>query len=211
MDVVLRKEEIRVLGTLLEKKMATPDYYPLSLNALLNACNQKVNREPVVNYDENVVLRAISGLKNKKLLWQNNAGRVSKYKEGFIEEYNLAEEEAAAICILLLRGPQTVGEIRARTERLCAFESLEDVHDTLESLMSLDCVERMSRQPGQKEVRYRHLLGEIEEDGGEEALRIPDFSADRERVLLLEERVSSLSAELEELKQEFAEFREQFE
>ena len=211
MDIILTQEEIRVLGCLIEKKMATPDYYPLSLNALLNACNQKVNREPVVNYDENIVLRAISGLKGKKLLWQNNAGRVSKYKEGLVEEYNLADEEAAVMCILMLRGPQTAGEIRGRTERLCEFESLEEVNEALESLMSLDCVEQLPRQPGQKEVRYRHLLDESAESGEGSPPHVPDFSADRERLLLLEEQVGTISAELKKLKQEFAEFRQQFE
>jgi uncharacterized protein YceH (UPF0502 family) len=211
MDIILTQEEVRVLGCLVEKKMATPDYYPLSLNALLNACNQKVNREPVVNYDDDIVLRAISGLKNKKLLWQNNAGRVSKYKEGLVEEYNLADEEAAVICTLMLRGPQTIGEIRGRTERLCGFESLEEVNDTLESLISLDCVEQMARRPGQKEVRYRHLLEQAAENEKGYTPQAPDFSADRERLLLLEEKVRSLSDELETLRQEFAEFRQQFE
>ena len=211
MDIILTQEEIRVLGCLIEKKMATPDYYPLSLNALLNACNQKVNREPVVSYDEDTVLRAISGLKDKKLLWQNNAGRVAKYKEGLVEEYNLAEEEAAVICILMLRGSQTVGEIRGRTERLYGFDSLEEVNDTLESLTALDCVERLPRQPGQKEVRYRHLLNEAEGRDEGYTPSAPDFSADRERLLLLEGHVGTLSSELETLRQEFAEFRRQFE
>ena len=137
MDICLTPEEMRVLGCLLEKKMATPEYYPLSLNALLNACNQKVNRTPVVTYDEPTVLQALEGLRGHQLLWINSSGRVVKYKEGLVERFDLAQDQAAALCILLLRGPQTVGEIRGRTDRLHAFDALEAVHDTLARLSEL--------------------------------------------------------------------------
>ena len=216
MDVLLSDEEVRVLGCLIEKEMATPEYYPLTLNALVNACNQKTNREPVVSYDEQTVLQAIEDLKNKQLVWQSNLSRVVKYEEHFVKDFTYSNKEAAVMCILMLRGPQTVGEIRGRTERLHNFESLEEVHHTLESLASLDHVVRLARQPGRKEARYSHVL--CGQGGGAnkvvptcEDLSPQNASDNRARIELLEEKVEVLSSELDELKKLFLSFKEEFE
>jgi uncharacterized protein YceH (UPF0502 family) len=124
LDTILNDKEVRVLGCLIEKRMATPEYYPLTLNALTNACNQKSSRNPVVIYDEETVLQAVDGLKEKQLAWQSNLSRVAKYEERFVRDLNLNNQEAAVICLLMLRGPQTVGEIKGRTERLYRFDSI---------------------------------------------------------------------------------------
>jgi uncharacterized protein YceH (UPF0502 family) len=213
MENILTAEELRVLGALLEKKMTTPDYYPLSLNALINACNQKVNREPVVSFGDATVLRALKGLKEKELVRQTTLSRVPKYEERYIEQANIAEDEAAIMCVLMLRGPQTVGELRARTDRMVAFHDLEDVNDVLETLIQMNYVQRLPRQPGQKESRYQHLLGENEEvaDSHDEELAVEGPSIKPDRVEMLEKQVATLSAELHELKQQFVEFKRQFE
>jgi len=213
MDICLTPEEMRVVGCLLEKKMATPEYYPLSLNALLNACNQKVNRTPVVSYDEPAVLQALEGLRAHQLLWINSSGRVVKYKEGLVEHLDLAPDQAAALCILLLRGPQTVGEIRGRTDRLHAFDSLEAVHQTLAGLSELKLVGPCARQPGQKEKRFCHSLGPVSESSGPEGVpvQVTSASPNEERLARLEQDVTNLIEELTALKQAFAQFKEQFE
>ncbi len=216
MEYTLTNEEIRVLGCLIEKEMATPEYYPLSLNALVNACNQKSNRDPVVFWDEEIVSHAIEELKEKELVFQSHLSRVSKYEEHFINNKNLMPEEAAILCILMLRGPQTAGEIRGRTERLYAFENLEAVNKTLEHLISLNHVNRMTRQPGRKEVRYCHMMsGAPEETVDIETEVIAQQSendkVDTDRIVALEEKVASLSTELEELKKIFIDFKKQFE
>jgi uncharacterized protein len=213
MDICLTPEEMRVLGCLLEKKMATPEYYPLSLNALLNAVNQKVNRTPVVSYDEAIVLQALEGLRGHQLLWINSSGRVVKYKEAVVERFELAGDQAAALCILLLRGPQTVGEIRGRTDRLHAFEGLEGVHDALSSLGELELAEQCARQPGQKETRFRQCLGADADTSESESMSTPVLppSADQERLTQLEQAVASLTQELTDLQQAFGQFKEQFE
>jgi len=213
MDICLTPEEMRVLGCLLEKKMATPEYYPLSLNALLNACNQKVNRTPVVTYDEPTVLQALEGLRGHQLLWINSSGRVVKYKEGLVERFDLAQDQAAALCILLLRGPQTVGEIRGRTDRLHAFDALEAVHDTLARLSELGLTEQCARQPGQKETRFCHCLGPELDTSGPEAVsaQVIPPSLDEERLAQLEQEVATLTQDLTALQQAFAQFKQQFE
>ena len=216
MDVVLNDEETRVLGCLIEKEMATPEYYPLTLNALLNACNQKSNRDPVVSYNEETVLQAIEGLKSKQLVWQSNLSRVLKYEEHFVKDNTYSTAEAAVMCILILRGPQTVGEIRGRTERLHKFENLEEVHDTLESLASMDYVVMQPRRPGHKEVRYIHLLcGHREETeistSAPEELPNQNVSDNTERIEVLEGKVEALTTELDELKKVFQSFKEEFE
>lgn len=216
MDMILNDKEVRILGCLIEKKMATPEYYPLSLNALVNACNQKSNRNPVVTYDEETVLQAVDGLKGKQLAWQSNLSRVAKYEERFVRDLNLNNQEAAVMCGLMLRGPQTVGEIKGRTERLYHYNSMEDVNNALESLASLDFVVRMPRQIGQKEARYSHLMcGQPEESGTAVSSNHPNgsenSSADSERIEVLEEKVESLSSALEDLKQLFLKFKRQFE
>ena len=216
MEFNLSNEEIRVLGCLIEKKMATPEYYPLSMNALVNACNQKSNRDPVVAWDEDIVYDAIEVLKDKQLVFQSNLSRVPKYEESFGAENDLIPSEAAILCILMLRGPQTAGEIRGRTERLYPFENLENVNNTLENLISRDHVMRMVRQPGRKEVRYCHMMGSDDavstETDAEIQTQAPEENSDVvDRITELEERVESLSSELETLKQQFINFQRQFE
>src|SRR6185437_10016166 len=143
----LDAEEVRVLGALLEKEIATPDYYPLSLNALVNACNQKSNREPVVSYDEATVEAALSELRGKGLASRiTGDSRVAKHEERFCERHNLGRREAAVMCVLMLRGPQTVGELRGRTERLYSFEDLEGVESTLNRLAEMGFVKKLPRQ-----------------------------------------------------------------
>ena len=141
MDWQLSAEEVRVLGALMEKEIATPDYYPLSLNALINACNQKSNREPAVNYDEETVDTALQELRAKGLAMRiTGDGRVAKHEQRFTERQNLGRREAALMCVLMLRGPQTPGELRGRTERLYSFEDLEGVETTLHRLAEMGFV-----------------------------------------------------------------------
>jgi len=221
MESVLTNEEIRVLSCLIEKEMATPDYYPLSMNALINACNQKSNRNPVVAWNEETVFEAIEKLKEKQLVWQSNLSRVPKYEERFVKDNNLIPKETSILSILMLRGPQTAGEIRGRTERLYSFENLEEVNSTLEHLISLKYVVRMSRQPGRKEVRYYHTMSKDPEELCDADTNINvnnnfeqpavQTTADSDRIAALEEKVALLSTELEELKQFFTDFKQQFE
>src|SRR5205085_5646765 len=166
MDALMNVIEVRVVGSLVEKQMATPEYYPLTLNALVNACNQLTGREPVVAYDERTVARALETLREKQLVWQvaTAGGRVPKYEHRLSEKFSLAEQETAALAVLMLRGPQTVGEIKGRTGRMYEFAELSEVEMTLESLMIAEppLVMRLPRQPGTKESRYAHLLaGEV--------------------------------------------------
>src|SRR5438105_6097388 len=159
MDWQLDPAELRVLGALMEKEIATPDYYPLSLNALVNACNQKSNREPVVSYDEETVETALAELRHKGLCMRvTGEGRVAKHEQRFTERDNLGRREAAVLCVLMLRGPQTVGELRGRTDRLYTFEDLEGVESTLNRLAEAGYVKRLPRQAGFKEARFTHLL-----------------------------------------------------
>jgi hypothetical protein len=216
MEIRLTETEVRVLGSLMEKEMATPEYYPLSLNALTNACNQKSNRHPVVSYDDTTVVRALDDLKEKGLARQSNVSRVPKYEQNFVVPRNLVRREAAVVCILLLRGPQTIGEIRGRTERLYQFADLEEADETLSSLIELGYVAKMPRQPGRKESRYAHLLaGEpkfIEQEmiASLEPATLEVRAAD-EKTAELAESVQALRSEVEELKQAFFDFKKQFE
>ena len=212
MDFVLTGAEVSVIGCLIEKEMATPDYYPLSLNALQNACNQTSNREPIVSYDEKTVAGALDGLKGKELAQQDNLGRVPKYSERFLKKANLVQREAAVLCILMLRGPQTLGEIRGRTERLYQFETLEEAQKTLQTLEEWGYVKLLPRQPGRKEPRYAHLLSGLPETQQEEKSAAdpqPVPPAD-ESIAALQEEVKRLRQELEELKQAFRDFKGQF-
>lgn len=218
MNLKLSDTEVRVLGCLMEKEMATPEYYPLSLNALVNGCNQKSNRDPVVSYDEKTVLDAIEGLKEKGLGWQSDSGRVSKYSESFIKSRNLVHKEAVILCVLFLRGPQTAGELRERTDRLHRFDSMEEVKETLRNLEEMGYVKLLSRQPGRKEPRYTHLLSgllDIQEHQGPETT-VPSIApaqpddADDKQVASLEKDLRKLRQDFEELKQEFLRFKEQF-
>src|SRR5690242_5281979 len=164
MDWELAAPEVRVLGSLLEKEVTTPEYYPLSLNALVNACNQKSNRDPVVSYDEDIVERALEGLRAKGLAVRiTGDSRVPKHGQRFTEALNLGRREAALLCVLMLRGPQTAGELRGRAERMYAFEDLEGVETTLQHLADEGMVKKLPRQAGSREPRHAHLLsGDVE-------------------------------------------------
>jgi uncharacterized protein len=218
---ILNEVEVRVLGALIEKDITTPDYYPLSLNALVNACNQKNNREPVTAYDEETVRKALHSLQEKRLAGPAGGAdsRVTKYEHRLQEVFNFDRREIAVLCVLLLRGPQTPGELRGRTERMFHLETLDDVQSTLQKLMQREPVlaRVLPRQPGTKESRYMHLLaGDVEGLSAEAATvkRVPSASrssADVERVAQLENEVASLRSEIASLQQQFAEFRKQFE
>jgi uncharacterized protein YceH (UPF0502 family) len=200
---ILNDTEVRVLGALIEKEITTPDYYPLSLNALLAACNQSSNRHPVVHFDESQVGAAADGLREKGLVHLVDRGesRVTKYRHVLYEAMNMGRPVIAVMCVLMLRGPQTVGEIRTRTNRLYDFSSLEDVETTLSSLMSgeMPLIVRLPRQAGQKEVRYAHLLSGVV------------IQAETEEVELELDRIGKLEKEVEDLKKQFEQFRKQFE
>ena len=215
MNILLNDNEVRVLGCLMEKEMATPDYYPLSLKALTNACNQKSNRNPVVSYDEETVIYALDGLREQKLARQSNISRVPKYEQVFSKELKLIAREEAIICTLLVRGPQTVGEIRGRTERLYAFSSLDEVQETIINLEYMELVNKLPRQPGRKESRYAHLLsGEpqetlVETDSRPQAATVI-VRKKNDRIDELQEQVDSLRQELQTLHLEFVTFKSQF-
>src|SRR3984885_7016318 len=167
MDIVLNEMEARVLGSLVEKDITTPDYYPLSLNALINACNQKNNRDPVMNLEEGAVRDALNGLHDLNLAGPASGAdsRVAKYEHRLQETFNFSRGETAVLCVLLLRGLQTPGELRGRTERMHHFENLDAVQSGLQKLMQREppLVVVLPRQPGTKEFRYAHLLsGEVE-------------------------------------------------
>ncbi|HEY1242098.1 MAG TPA: YceH family protein [Bryobacteraceae bacterium] len=203
----LDSSEVRVLGAMLEKEIATPDYYPLSLNALVNACNQKSNREPVVSYDEDTVERALEALRAKGLALRITGGdsRVPKHGQRFTEKLNLGRREAALLCVLMLRGPQTVGELRGRAERLYAFEDLEGVESTLNHLAEQGLATRLARQSGSRESRYAHLLaGEVEVPVAAEPAAAPRGPAAEDRIVALENEIA-------QLRREFDEFRKRFE
>jgi len=210
MNFILDAVEARVLGCLLEKEMATPEYYPLSLNALTNACNQKTNRYPVVSLDEARVAKALQALKEKRLAGQSDSGRVIKYRHDFIKHNNLIRREAALICLLLLRGPQTAGELRSRTERLCTFETPQEVLQYLENLADLGFVRKLPRQAGQKEQRFVHLLSG-EPDSIEQAPVPETVESGDDRLAELERTVQMMQEEIEALKNEFLSFKKAFE
>jgi hypothetical protein len=210
MDILLTDDEVRVLGCLMEKEMATPDYYPLTLNALTNACNQKSNREPVVAYDEETVVYALNGLRERKLIRQSNISRVPKFEQLFSQELKLVIREQAIICILLLRGPQTAGEIRSRTDRLYAFSSLDEVQETITNLEDMKLVEKLPRQPGRKESRYTHLLSGKPEEKPVETIIRPKAAAENERINELQEQIDELRREMKNLREEIATFKSQF-
>src|SRR5689334_1444418 len=202
MNYSLNEVEARVLGALVEKESTTPEYYPLSLNALVNACNQKSNREPVVSYDEDTVEVALDGLRTKGLALRSTGrdSRVPKHGQRFTEKFNLGRREAAVLCVLLLRGPQTTGELRGRTERLYTFDDLEAVESTLHRLAEIDFVKQLPRQPGTKEPRWAHLMC-----GDVEAAEAP---AERSPSV---DRIGKLEAELADLRRDFEDFRRRFE
>jgi uncharacterized protein YceH (UPF0502 family) len=196
--------ELRVLGCLLEKQRTTPDQYPLSLNALRLACNQTTNRDPLVAYDEQEIHEALQRLARRgwTRLASGAGSRAAKYRHLFDEALGLAEDETAVLCVLMLRGPQTPGELNQRTARLYAFGGLGAVHETLDRLASRDLVQRLERQPGQKEERYRHLLGTTEPEAAAatSAGAAPSAASDLDtRVTALEAEVARLRAILDRI------------
>ena len=220
MDLLLRPEEVRVLGSLLEKEVTTPEYYPLSLNALVNACNQKSNRDPVVEFDSDTVEQALQLLRDKGLLLAiTGAGsRVPKYGHRISEKLNLGRRELAILCELMVRGPQTLGELRTHCERMHAFDDLAEVEAVIERLPEL--IVKLSRRPGEKEVRYAHLLSgtpvipETAEGGPETRADRSDLVATgrgADRIAALESEVAQLRDEIENLKHQFEGFKRQFE
>ncbi len=216
MNILLTDDEVRLLGCLMEKEMATPDYYPLTLNALINACNQKSNRSPVVNYDEETVLYALNGLQENKVVRKSSVSRVAKYEQIFSNELKLVQREKAVICILMLRGPQTLGEIRGRTDRLFSFNSLDEVQEAIVTLEEMSLVKKLAKQPGRKESRYSHLLSGEPQETLEKTVSQRDTDTviirkETDRSNDLQVQIDSLRQELEALKFEFAQFKSQFE
>ena len=224
-SILLNEVECRVLGSLIEKEITTAEYYPLSLNALVNACNQKSNRDPVMNLDEAAVRQALHSLDGQSLVRSVSASdsRVTKYEHRLQEAFNFYRHEIAILCVLLLRGPQTPGELRTRAERMHTFDDLSAVQSSLQRLMKREppLAKVLPRQPGTKESRYAHLLsGDVEVF--ESKLEIPAImnasSADGERIALLEKEVVALrnnaadfQKEITDLRQQFAQFKKQFE
>jgi len=216
----LNEIEVRVLGSLIEKDITTPDYYPLSLNALVNACNQKNNRDPVMTVDEGSVRDALNSLQEKRLAGPAGGAdsRVTKYEHRLQEVFNFDRREIALVCVLLLRGPQTPGELSGRAERMYRFETLDDVQSGLQHLMDRrpPLVRVLSRQPGTKESRYTDLFsGEyVPETAAGPTHHSSDFrqtdSGDGQRIASLEAAVASLKSEVGELKRLFSEFAAQF-
>ena len=218
MAIQLDEVEVRVLGALMGKEVSTPEYYPLSLNALVNACNQKSNREPVVAYDEDTVETALAGLRAKGLAVRLSGHdmRVPKHSHRLSEVINLGRREAAVLCVLMLRGPQTAGELRSRTERLYQFDDLEAVDACLTRLMEWEpepLVARLPRQVGYKEVRYAHLLsGEPAAAPVAGTAQSPAVRENRDDTIArLQATVDRLEAEVADLKRQFGEFKRQFE
>jgi len=207
MDLMLSDVEVRILGCLMEKETTTPDYYPLTLNGLTHACNQKSNRDPVVSYGEDVVERSLEGLREKGLVSvvHGSGSRVNKFRHRFRDLYDLADREIALLCVLMLRGAQTPGELRSRSERLYSFGSLEEIDETLQRLMEGDSpwILKLPRQVGRKERRFAHLLSGAPVQ--EEIVAAPAGGA------VPEEELSRIKEELFQLRREFNEFRVTFE
>ena len=195
---------MRVLGSLIEKEVTTPDYYPLTLNVLVSACNQSSSRDPAVHFGEELVARTLDDLRQRKLVYfvDKAESRVTRYRHVLYEAMTLTRPTIAVMCVLMLRGPQTVGEIRTRTNRLYDFSSLEEVETTVNSLMSAErpLIVRLPRQSGQKELRYAHLLAGPPSPTFKEAEPEPEL-----------DRIGKLEKEVEDLKRQFEQFRKQFE
>ena len=219
MDVVLNEVEVRVLGCLIEKEMTTPEYYPLSLNALTNACNQKSNRDPVMALAEEDVVRALNRMRfNQLTVVSGESSRVAKYRHLLAENMGLVPAELAIICELLVRGPQTVGELRTRCERMYPFPDLNAVEDALGELIEREhpLVVRLPRQPGRKEARNAHLFSGMPDMKVDELEAAPEparvrVMAENGRMVKLEEEVALLRSEVAGLRQMVEEFKKQFE
>ena len=221
MEALLNPVEVRVLGALIEKEITTPEYYPLTLNSLTTACNQKSNRDPVVSLEEKAVVGALESLREKGLARQVSGVdmRVPKHYHLFDEKVGLTRPQIAALCVLMLRGPQTVGEIRVRSVRLYEFAGLEEVERVLVELAERTegaLVVQLARQPGRKESRYAHVLtgepeeGDVQTEGPVDAAAL-EVRAENERIAALEEQVKALRDELADVRSAFAQFKEQFE
>jgi uncharacterized protein len=229
MTLLLTEIETRVLGSLIEKDITTPDYYPLSLNALVNACNQKNNRDPVMTLDEETVRQSLSSLQEKRLAGPASGAdsRVTKYEHRLQEVFNFDRREIAILCVLLLRGPQTPGELRSRTDRMYHFEALEDVVSTLDRLAQREVplAAILPRQPGTKESRYTHLFSGKPEQDPEASGTTPSVArallpanpamhsnpSTTDRLTKLEREVTQLRQDLSQVQQQLAAFRKQFE
>lgn len=217
MDQILNDLEVRILGCLIEKELTTPEYYPLSLNSLTNACNQKSNRNPVVFCDEPEVSHGLEGLKERGFVRETHTSgsRVPKYLHTLLDRFDFSGHELAILCELMLRGPQTIGELRTRTERMAEFGGLEEVEGTLQGLADHQppLVLKLARETGRKECRYAHLFAgsvSTERRNDLQTNSVADLSALQERVSRLEAENSEIKGELEALRRSFADFKSQF-
>lgn len=212
-ELNLEPREVRVLGALIEKELSTPDYYPMTINALRSACNQKTNRDPVVDYSETDVVEALDGLQRKRLIGNASSshGRAAKYRHALAEVMDLERPQLAVLSSVLLRGPQTAGELRSHTNRMYAFESLDEVDGTLEDLANRQpaLITEMPRRPGQKEVRYMHLFAGEPEDAPAAAPAAGGGPDDR--VDALEQEMAGFREALDDLTRRFEAFKRQFE
>ena len=220
MSTILDEIEVRVLGSLIEKQVTTPEYYPLTLNSLTIACNQKNNRYPVTSFDEAAVAQALETLREKNLVYvvYGSTSRVPKYKHVVTDVLHLSQPELAAMCVLMLRGAQTTGEVAGRGHRFYEFSGLEEVEATMNSLISREpepLVVRLPRQPGQKEVRFAHLLsGEVDVEQlveNQHAQKAGSSRGGGERMEKLEQELEALRSDVTALQQQFLEFKKQFE
>lgn len=207
---ILSEEEVRIIGSLIEKEFTTPEYYPLTVNALTNACNQKSSRNPVVSYDEILIEITIQKLRDKSLVAKVTGPdlRVPKFRQQFSQFYNLTKQQIAIICVLFLRGAQTVGEIRSRSYRIYEFKDLAETEEAIESLMKIEngpFVVKLPKESG-RENRYSHLFC-----GEPQIIEIPKEPNMNERVALLEKEVEKMKNTLAELSTQFEEFRKSFE
>ena len=216
MDAPLDAVAVRVLGSLIEKEITTPDNYPLSLNALMAACNQTSNRDPVLELDESTISRSVNDLRQRSLVRgiQRSDSRVTKFQHLLAEKMRLDAPELAVMCVLMLRGPQTAGEIKTRAGRMFEFTDLSQLETTLDGLIAREpsaLVVRLPRRPGQKEQRYAHLLsGEVEAERAAESDRGSPAPPQAERLEALEHAVNALRAEVVDLRAQLAEFRREF-
>lgn len=206
--------EIRILGSLIEKELTTPEYYPLSVNALTNACNQKNNRDPVTTYDEITISNEVESMKDKVLVGKvlGIGNRVPKFRHLLGQAYSLYESEIPLLAVMMLRGPQTIGELRSRSAPMKEYPSLEVVEEVISRLIHRETplVRQLPKQAGQKDFRYVHLLG------GEPDLSVyqqetKTSHSDTDKVKVLEDQIAELRTELDQLKTQFADFRKQFE
>ncbi len=212
----LTETEARIVGALIEKQLTTPEYYPLTLNALVAACNQKTNREPVVSYSEQIVQKSLDDLREKNIVYvfYGSTSRVPKYKHILDKVYELEPPEIAVLCVLMLRGAQTLGELRERTGRLYEFSGLGETSETLDGLIRKDepLVVKLERQPGQKEVRYAHLLsGEVVVTYQPQEKSVSSNQAENERIAILEGELENLRNDFNLFRQSFEDFKKQFE